>query len=905
MLEKCKQDFQNYEWFWKAKYYWKWALLKFFQTRLRAHSKTQEKTQKNLTLLAIIKICIPKLLYAFLLYATLFNLGNLSLKNLKIIYTENIHSFFSPEANPSGVLQSDTSAPQKKILILSQKGTKSRTEENKIESINPKHEPTKEIGRKNSKSIFYTELLAAIIAFNGVIIGLYYNSIVSAASAIYSKAPGNIRNLLAYENISNIYINFLATFTFFCVICLSSNYMGFHPPDYFLPIITFFSGVGIISFVKLGSRAFDFFDPAELSIPIFKNLHKQITRVTVDSKIWKYTEFQTRVKASANNELNKLDSLITFIEAQKDIKSDSLQTLSTAIVALLETYQKGKLRIPPSSKWFKNQAEHPNWYLTQDQEIQTAHINGTRLQFKETFDYQWFEKSLVSTTCNCFRLLLKENALEEARVLTCYFAHYLENRSQIGEIKHSFEFAHLTLETFLESYHEKINSAERSTQTSLLDLSDYILNLPIHILLAYKRNLQRTLAQPINTVVSRINWDNDKSLYQSELPLLALSKIEYLYENLFVEQKAEGKRITPDTYISDIVSCAYHNLISQDLKILGEKEGWLFYKDHTEKLEQGTNNELLRSNSISKSWEYLNKLECNATSFNAYLNSLSKDLTFTSLAPSPFELEHLCQVLDQEQGNICEKMASLIPDLCENQGSSDLPDFKGQFLHTIGEILFSTILENNKKEKFPLLLKAYFSGIFDEHRKIFEMNRFKTFTDEDRFIIAFSPIVDIIELSSYAYLFSLFYSDFFFWSPIKKCWDDLLTPPERESYLIALCNGIEVFRRRFAIKSRDLLRTTWKMKAEKKLRQLSSEKVHLHNFYEYRLIDHKSPLVRYFARASADLVAPDIQQIFVCLYLFKEFPQTIEHFSNRFYGLDESIDHEEKNFKKLKEEKDA
>jgi len=54
----------------------------------------------------------------------------------------------------------------------------------------------------------YVTFLAAIGSIGGVFIGLYYAAIATVASAMYSRVPSNLRDLLAQDRFGIVYMQF-------------------------------------------------------------------------------------------------------------------------------------------------------------------------------------------------------------------------------------------------------------------------------------------------------------------------------------------------------------------------------------------------------------------------------------------------------------------------------------------------------------------------------------------------------------------------------------------------------------------------------------------------------------------------------------------------------------------------
>ena len=131
----------------------------------------------------------------------------------------------------------------------------------------------------------YVTLLATISGIGGVFIGLYYAGLSMVGSTTYANVPNNIRDLLAHEKFGNVYMGFLAFLTFLGLILIAFRVMGFPRVHFAIPLVTILAGIGIISFVKLGQRAFNLFDPTALSHHIFQELQRGLNMVSGGRRI--------------------------------------------------------------------------------------------------------------------------------------------------------------------------------------------------------------------------------------------------------------------------------------------------------------------------------------------------------------------------------------------------------------------------------------------------------------------------------------------------------------------------------------------------------------------------------------------------------------------------------------------
>ena len=150
----------------------------------------------------------------------------------------------------------------------------------------------------------YGTLLEAVIGVGGVFIGLYYAAISTIGGAIYARLPNNIRDLLAKEQVGNVYMRLLALLTSFAVCLLAFHTLGLEPILLAIPLLILGAGVMIIGFVRLGARAFYFFDPTIHSDRLFKQLFQYHRQVQAGGYRWLDPSFQNYTLQRAQNTID-------------------------------------------------------------------------------------------------------------------------------------------------------------------------------------------------------------------------------------------------------------------------------------------------------------------------------------------------------------------------------------------------------------------------------------------------------------------------------------------------------------------------------------------------------------------------------------------------------------------------
>ena len=142
-----------------------------------------------------------------------------------------------------------------------------------------------------------------------------------------------------------------------------------------------------------------------------------------------------------------------------------------------------------------------------------------------------------------------------------------------------------------------------------------------------------------------------------------------------------------------------------------------------------------------------------------------------------------------------------------------------------------------------------------------------------------SPILDLIELSGYAKLFSELHHEPLLWQTCTQRWDKYLQPPHQREQLEWLGAVISYNRSLFAITPRSIIRTSWKMRFDLALRNLprtySSKRSKLpqRSIVDDQFVDHPSLLIKVIGGNNPNYPSfYDGADVFVELFL-AEFPE--------------------------------
>lgn len=204
-----------------------------------------------------------------------------------------------------------------------------------------------------SQSVQSLAVLFSIIAsVSGVFLGLYFTAISVVAGSVFARVPGNLRELLLNEKVGNQYIKILGVLTSVSVILLGYIAYGGLPGASNTFLVIVFGCFGVLGFLRLGMRAFHFFDPASLGSSLFYELRNNVWQSTASGFRWEDPSFQAHYQKLAERNVDTLKSLIWYCTQDEHLEPGPLSTILQNTAGFLAYYARQRSSIPSDSRWY-------------------------------------------------------------------------------------------------------------------------------------------------------------------------------------------------------------------------------------------------------------------------------------------------------------------------------------------------------------------------------------------------------------------------------------------------------------------------------------------------------------------------------------------------------------------------
>lgn len=632
------------------------------------------------------------------------------------------------------------------------------------------------------------------------------------------------------------------------------------------------SAFAVPSFLMLGRRALQLFDPTLLSNVLFWRILRWSKYASADGFLWRDKTFQDHYRKQVFSALEDLSSLTDVCLQDNQLRSRPLASFLNSLGPLYRSYLRIKKKIPYSSLWFQQIPEYRSWFLLPYDRVSLATSTETDIQPELKSDPYGVESELIRLKVKGLETFIADEslllAIESVDSIGDFFstlARIWEIPFAIGEIREISDLVTKSVKPFKFEDGRFIES--KLNLTEKLALIDYLGLIPISILLAYSKSVVDADISRIITSIELLDWENPKSIYSLDLPPILLKRMEFIQKRVKFEIVAENKVISSSWYLKQLVfqSIAFsleeclNKLLDEAALLYETKSGW-----------DNINFMLYEIQLISRGLEFGNKFQAHLHNFKRLSEYLERNRVEKTILWPEFKWDEVERRLSDFLKDLYIRYSRLIPDLSLVETRKDLPDYFSRAVHLAGEKCFESLV-NNDYDMFSKIFPNYFMGSL----QVYELLRKET-ADwlTDQAIPAMSqPIIDLIEISGYSKFFAEFHDDARFWDLCKSIWDEYLALDMQRLDLIGIL--ISYNSKLFLITNRSVLRTQWKIDINRLLDAMPrvSEPIESLSVIPRHIayVDHPSVLVRAFGGTDSSFGSfYDGIDIFVHLYL-REF----------------------------------
>lgn len=694
--------------------------------------------------------------------------------------------------------------------------------------------------------------LIAVITVIGLFLTLYITNIGAIAGSLYARLSSRLRLLYIRERVGNLYVGFLVFLVMVSLLSLTISILLEFRPNLIILFVGILSAFAVPSFLVLGRRAFQLFDPTLLSNVLFWRILRWSKYASADGFLWRDKSFQDHYRKQVFSALEDLSSLTEVCAKDNQLRSRPLASLLNSLVPICRKYLQMKKKIPHSSLWFQQIPKYRSWFLLPYSRVSLATSTETDIQPELKSDPYGIKSELIGLKVKGLEtfiadksLLLAIKSVDSIGGLFSTLARIWEIPFAIRELREITDLVTKSVQPL--KFEEGRFTESKSNLTEKLALIDYLGLIPISILLAYSKSIENTDLSRIGTSIEMLDWKNPKSIYSLDLPPILLERMEFIHKRVEFELIAEKKVVSSSWYLKQLVfqSIAYsleeclNKLLDEAHPLFESKSGW----DNIHFL-------LYEIQLISRGLEFGNKFQAHLHNFIRLSEDLEHKRVEKTIPWPEFNWDEVERRLSDFMKDLYVRYSRLIPYLSLVETRKDIPDYFSRAVHLAGEKCFKSLI-NNEYDLFSKIFPNYFMGSL----QVYELLRKET-ADwlTDQAIPAMSqPIIDLIEISGYSKFFAEFHDDPKFWDLCKGIWDEYLALDMQRLDLIGLL--ISYNSKLFLITNRSVLRTQWKININRLLDEMprvskpvnSLSVIPCHITY----VDHPSVLIRVFGGINA------------------------------------------------------
>lgn len=717
----------------------------------------------------------------------------------------------------------------------------------------------------------YVTFFATFAGVAGAFLALYFTAVSVVVSTVYARVQGDVRSIVLRDKVSNAYVSLVAMLGAASTVLLAALALGRLPGVSNLIFGALLGLASFYSFVELGSRIFYFFDPTRLVGYLTSDLVRWVQSATSRGYRWGNGAFQAHYQKQADAVLATYRNIVLLANREEHLQSDALVGLAQRAFSLLSFYGEEKSSIPSDSLWFRRTHRHKSWLTTSVTETFTALNTGTSLRPEIVPDLMWFESEIEETVAYTLDKLLSRKDLQGVYAFSDAAQRTLYNLSAnfaVDEALHLFRTLAPPLRA--QSHSAELTGAE--TEDDLLKLNFALGLTDIHalgfiqILLGLANRLDKLPVDLLSRKVAEIKWQKPESIYQTGLPRSVIEQMEVLRKHLDFEHQVEGRLITPLWYQQQVVAIASIRFIERACsELLTEFEKSMAAEAESLVKEKRS---IFAAQLIERGLEGCNKFAYHFTALEKYVEALSGQRKAEDRPCPTIDWESHARRIVKVRERLLMALARATLDLARLPKTNKLPDYFGHAYAYISDECYRLLAEGDA-DRFGRLFPLFFHAGLIARDQLTEASL--TPDPMANFGYSVQPIIDVVDISGYAYLYTeLDGKDFR--GAVNKVWDSYLdAAPDKEEAARFICLNVTHKESLFLMFPRDRARAVWEEDFEDRLKRLGLLEMPLYDFDygEREKPKHRSKLINEIGVGMMLDYKP--YHVFIAEYFMKRF----------------------------------
>ena len=682
------------------------------------------------------------------------------------------------------------------------------------------HIQSKCLDLESIDSSLFIDVVIGGIGVAGVILGLYCANISSIYATKYSDAPDTISRAFQNDRLTRKCIGSLIEYIVYGLTLIAETIV-FEPPISWITvtITIMWSIMVIIAYSLAGNRTYKLSDIYSVADDSFRVLYKIINRDLKSRMLSNDMSFQHYYQNKAEKELCLLETISAYGFNVETNDNSSLFEFMGQNIALISSYWDTKKMIGKDSLWFKNEGAYQKWHFTNSTEVELALKTGTALNPKNVHNYMWFEDRLFEINKLCLKELVTRRDYKTIFKYVQLLVQIIESAIKANELSYFIKQIELVCSLVKSEIKASAAIEEKRNVAGIVEvLSVVYLEIMIKVNIHYQ-------SLNINTIANDISDAIDLGKDVNNIAVLRGRAYIEEYKKIAFEITTEGKRITPDWLLKELVAKEEYINLNSILEAIGDGLNTVF----TLGKDLADGERLFDACIIlSRFYEYESK-------YSRFKESIDKAIL-------SFEAMHLDKTDRWDESKLCDlddiisHWRSEIPSLLGKCSSSfavetwdnrdEYPDFLGECYNHICEDAVTAILSNDSSQfstDFESLTKLML--FYQEYIRADYIKKKELYRVEYAYYMITSPIVEWAQIGGLGILWGEFFHDKR-WSSvvndtiaivIKKNDDKSIKLAEK---LVEYAQNRDSFI--FGVGARGVLETGWNMQIEHAIKESSS-----------------------------------------------------------------------------------
>jgi hypothetical protein len=707
-----------------------------------------------------------------------------------------------------------------------------------------------------------TTLLLSVAGLGAALLGLYYTALSVVLSTTYAAAPSVVRNLFLRERGTRGFANALCLLTVLCLALAVEELLEHSLPRLSIPLVLAAAIYSALALVVFGAKAFHFFDPASLGHSLQRSFISWLGKATSRGLFWRDPSFQTHYRSQARGALDAYSRLLDYVQRERPRDPTQTSALAVGAIRMLELHSRRKPEIPQDSLWYERILEHPDWLSTSSAMYQIALNTATDLPPAESPNRTWVEDALREVVISAATHLTREGERGELSRLAQYAhdaAGRLAGRFQVSE---ALGIGQFLSDAWWSRSREDPPAKESEAWLHELQVGSFYSYIPVSALLALTASTVDINTRFIVTTVERMRAGHPAARISGLTPETA-RYYEWVRERLAFEESIEGNRLTRDWWLQHTVAqsiCASVVTLTEQVLAAGQQ---MYATTAEELLRTGHNEEA--AGLILTGWQFVNKLEFHLPRVSDMILRLEPLKVLEDKGWPAADLSDLERGVQEHREKLRDLLVKMTPRLAPKEFTGRSPDLFGRSYATLTNECLRAMLDGKESEFLGTCRALVVSSIAASERLRDKLD--PQSEDLRAAMLVGEPIVDIIEISGYAFLLTeLGIGEF--WKPCTEVWDALLKADTAEHTLRFIEKTLLVREDLLLGMPRDESRMIRRRWFDEKLAEMGVH-VAAWPFAHDRHGTHSSAVIRCFSRSGGPLSNYSPEVLFVVKYISK------------------------------------